>query len=67
LSAPIIPVSVAGDGELGIPEHPQLLGWWASGAAPTQPAGNVVLVGHVDSAEFGRGLFARLPDVRWER
>jgi hypothetical protein len=63
LSAPIIPVSVDGDGELGIPDDPQLLGWWASGPAPTQPAGNVVVVGHVDSAEFGRGLFARLPEV----
>lgn len=63
LSAPIVPVSVDTDGELGIPDDPQQLGWWAAGAAPTQPAGNVVLVGHLDSAEFGRGLFARLPDV----
>ena len=37
VGAPVVPVAVAGDGALGVPEDPQVVGWWA-GAGDTAGA-----------------------------
>jgi len=63
-SAPVAPVSVADDGNLGIPDNPQLLGWWRGGAAPGASQGAVVVDGHVDSDRYGIGFFVNLRDLR---
>ncbi len=63
-SAPVAPVSVADDGSLGIPDNPQILGWWRGGAAPGAAQGAVVVDGHVDSDRYGIGFFVNLRDLR---
>ena len=57
VGAPVMPVAVGGDGELGVPEDPRVVGWWA-GAGDT-----VVLDGHVDTAAQGPGVLFRLVDL----
>ena len=59
ISAPVIPVGVAADGTLGIPDNPAVVGWWAGGGSPGQASGTTVLVGHVDSAAQGPGAGPR--------
>jgi hypothetical protein len=63
-SAAVLPVSVADDGNLGIPEDPQVLGWWRSGARPDSSAGAVLIDGHVDSDRYGIGFFVHLRRLR---
>ena len=63
-TATIIPVGVLPDGELQLPDHPALVGWWASSAALGAPTGSVVLAGHVDSRRYGLGTFAVLHTLR---
>lgn len=59
VAAPVRPVNVAAGGGLGVPDDPQVLGWWSSGAWPGAEEGTVVIDGHVDSARLGAGaLFA---------
>lgn len=55
--APVVPVDVGGDGALGVPEDPKVVGWWA-GSGDT-----VVLDGHVDTAAQGAGALFRLVDL----
>ena len=62
--AEVVPVRVGRGGQLNVPADPDVLGWWRSGARPGAGQGSVVLVGHVDSAELGVGLFARLAETR---
>ena len=64
VNASVIPVGVATTGELGIPADPAVVGWWAGGASPGQPAGATVLVGHIDSAASGPGALFRLAGLR---
>jgi predicted outer membrane protein len=61
--APVVPVATGRDGQLQVPKSPATVGWWAAGAAPGSAGGTVLLVGHVDSARHGRGVFAPLWDV----
>jgi hypothetical protein len=63
-SAPVAPVSVADDGNLGIPDDPMILGWWRGGAAPGATQGAVVVDGHVDSDRYGIGFFVNLRQLR---
>ena len=63
LAVPVVPVEVT-DSVLGLPEDPAVLGWWADGAAPAQGSGSVVLAGHLDSAEHGRGPLGAVVDLR---
>lgn len=63
VSASVVPVGVGAGGALDVPEDPQVLGWWSSGARPGQGWGAVVIDGHVDSATRGLGTFARLRDL----
>lgn len=60
LSAEVMAVGVNPGGDLQLPEDPATVGWWAAGAVPGASAGNVVLAGHIDSAERGVGVFAAL-------
>lgn len=64
LSAPVVPVDVGPDGWLGVPDDPDVLGWWRSGALPGSGRGTVVIDGHVDSAARGPGTFFRLGELR---
>ena len=61
--APVEPVATGRDGQMQVPKSPTKVGWWAAGAAPGSAGGTVLLVGHVDSARHGRGVFAPLWDV----
>lgn len=63
VSAQVEPVSVDAKGSLGVPEHPDVLGWWRSGARPGSGRGAVVVAGHVDSARYGLGVFAKLTEL----
>ena len=64
VSAPVLPTGVQAGGSLAIPPDPSDVGWWAGGGFPGEPAGAVVLVGHIDSAVRGPGALLRLQDVR---
>jgi predicted outer membrane protein len=63
VDAPVVPVATGRDGQMQVPKSPTRVGWWAAGAAPGSAGGTVLLVGHVDSARQGRGVFAPLWDV----
>lgn len=62
--APIVPVGVLPDGELLVPEDPDVVGWWAAGGGLQSGAGVVVLAGHVDSHRLGAGVFRALRDLQ---
>ena len=51
-------------GALGIPTDVHRTGWWRDGALPGDPAGAVLLAGHVDSADAGAGAFFALHRIR---
>jgi hypothetical protein len=57
VDAAVVPVTVRPDGLLAVPADVRTAGWWSAGAAATAPSGSVVLVGHVDSARQGPGVF----------
>lgn len=57
INARVVPVGVAGDGMLVVPQDVREVGWWREGAAAGSGSGTVVLVGHVDSAQQGAGAF----------
>lgn len=63
MDAPVAPVATGSDGQLQVPKSPTNVGWWAAGAAPGSAGGTVLLVGHVDTARQGRGVFAALWNV----
>jgi hypothetical protein len=62
-NAAVLPVAFSSDGQLQVPRSPDDVGWWAGGASPGSDDGTVLLVGHVDSAKYGRGVFAGLSEV----
>ena len=53
-------VGVGPDRALDVPENPEKLGWWIGSATPGSPRGTVLMAGHVDTAEDGRGALFRL-------
>jgi hypothetical protein len=60
IDAPLDPVGVEPDGAMTIPEDVDRVGWYRFGPAPGDPAGTVVLAGHVDDREQGLGALAAL-------
>ena len=61
--APVIPTATGPDGAVTVPDPPSTVGWWSPGALAGAATGTTVLVGHVDSAASGLGVFAVLRDV----
>jgi hypothetical protein len=60
--APVVPVGATRSGELQIPSDIRTAGWFAFGPSPGDP-GSAVIVGHVDSAAQGQGVFFRLREL----
>ncbi|MGW0321061.1 class F sortase [Streptomyces flavidovirens] len=57
--AAVVPVAVARDGALALPEDDRNGGWWALGAPAGAAQGTTLLAGHVDT-RAGPGTFAAL-------
>lgn len=64
IAVDVVPVGVAGDGQMEIPESGFEVGWYRYGAAPGQGEGSPVLASHVDTLAEGKGVLARLTDLR---
>jgi hypothetical protein len=58
--ADVVPVGLAPDGALEVPDDPDVLGWWSSGAVPGSTAGSTVVAAHIDTADAGTGPMLRL-------
>ena len=61
-TSPIVPVGVAPDEQMAVPERVAEVGWYRFGPAPGV-AGSSVLAGHVDDREQGPGAFTRLDEL----
>lgn len=48
---PVVPVGVAKDGQMAIPDDPSIAGWYRFGAGPTSGSGASVISAHVDSRD----------------
>jgi hypothetical protein len=65
LDAVVKPVGLdRATGEIAIPSSVDRLGWYRFGPDLASSAGSVVITGHVDSADQGKGEFFRLRDVK---
>ena len=64
ISMPIAATGVAQDGQMELPEDPQVIGWYRFGSSPGDRRGSTVLGGHVDSVAGGIGPLARLASVQ---
>jgi hypothetical protein len=62
-SVAIAPVGAHGQ-ELDLPDAPDMVGWWSSGAVPAQQAGSVLIAGHIDSARWGIGILSLLTTLQ---
>jgi hypothetical protein len=63
-SATVVPVQVdTRTGALEVPADVREVGWWEAGPRPGSQFGTVVLTGHIDSADQGPGMLARLREV----
>ncbi|MEZ0579116.1 class F sortase [Nocardioides sp. MH1] len=58
----IVPLDLASDGTIEVPQDPLLPGWFRPGPTPGQ-LGPAVIAGHVDSSD-GPAVFYRLGDLR---
>ncbi|MEO6955767.1 MAG: class F sortase [Antricoccus sp.] len=63
INAPVVSVGVDAAGDMQIPDDVHTLGWYQFGPAPGSSTGSVVVVGHVDSAEQGIGIFSTLKSI----
>jgi sortase (surface protein transpeptidase) len=64
VTAKVLPIGVERDGELEIPEDVRTAGWYRYGPRPGDRAGSMVMSGHIDSAEQGKGAFFKLGQLR---
>lgn len=62
LDLPVVPVGVADDGQMEIPEDVDEAGWYRFGPRPGEP-GHAVVAGHVDDRVQGLGAFRRLVEL----
>jgi hypothetical protein len=62
VTAPVVPVGVHGD-VVAIPSDVDTVGWYRFGGAPSDHSGSTVIIGHVDSADQGRGAFFEVSDL----
>jgi hypothetical protein len=63
VTATVNPVGVDRNGDFAVPPSVDEVGWYRFGPGVEAAAGSVVIAGHVDSAEQGRGAFFRLRDL----
>jgi hypothetical protein len=63
VDARVIPLGLAPDGSLQVPQDYGLAGWWTGGPFPGEP-GPAVVVGHVDSKAAGPAVFYWLQALR---
>lgn len=59
----VIPVGVDEDNNVVVPEDIQDIGWYQYASDVMDPRGSIVLVGHRDGVESGRGAFYALGDL----
>ncbi len=62
VDATIIDLGLNPDRTLEVPEDIRLTGWWTGRSVPGEPGPSIV-VGHVDSAALGPGVFWRLREL----
>lgn len=63
ITADVVAVDTADDGQMELPDDPKVVGWYRFGPAAGEGSGSVVLAGHVDSRRYGIGPLARLVNV----
>ncbi|MDQ6782494.1 MAG: class F sortase [Actinomycetota bacterium] len=63
VDAAVLHETVSGNGQLGVPDDPQMVGWWARGPEPGSARGTAVIDGHVDSATRGIGALSKMSRV----
>lgn len=63
ITAPVDAIGIAEGGELDVPADPDRLGWWFGSALPGDRRGTVLIAGHVDTAEDGKGALYRLEEL----
>jgi hypothetical protein len=64
LTATVRPVGIdAATGEFAVPPSVDQVGWYRFGPGLETSTGSVVIAGHVDSAEQGKGAFFRLREL----
>jgi LPXTG-site transpeptidase (sortase) family protein len=62
VDARVVPIQGNEEGILEPPRDPRVVGWWSGGAAPGEPRGSAVLVGH--SVRYkGGGVFDNIGDL----
>lgn len=64
IAVDVVPVGVDQEGQMEIPDSGFDVGWYRYGAVPGQEEGSAVLASHVDTLAEGKGVLARLPDLR---
>jgi LPXTG-site transpeptidase (sortase) family protein len=62
VNAPVVPIKSNEDRVLNPPRDPSVVGWWSDGAAPGEPRGAAVLVGHAVRNKGG-GVFDDIGDL----
>ena len=64
LTATVVPAGVdAKTGDFAVPPSVDRVGWYRFGPGLTATAGSIVMSGHVDAADQGKGAFFRLGDL----
>ena len=63
IDSSVRPVGVTPDGQMALPDRPEVLGWYRFGPAPGAGTGSVVLAGHLDSKRYGLGPLVGLREV----
>ena len=63
IDADVLAVGTAEDGQMELPEDPNVVGWYRYGPTAGAGAGSIVLAAHVDSRRYGIGQLARLTEA----
>jgi LPXTG-site transpeptidase (sortase) family protein len=63
VEARVVPIQSNASRVLEPPRDPRIAGWWSDGAAPGEPQGSAVVVGH-SVRNDGGGVFDDLGDLR---
>jgi hypothetical protein len=63
LAARVEAVGLDSTGDFAVPPSVDVVGWYQYGPGLGEPAGSVVIAGHVDSAQQGKGAFFKLREL----